>query len=298
MTVREASSAGDGGERMSQSMSCSIASAQCSSTAGTILGALFKLAEEKSPDGQCIRLADLQAIIERILMPSGPFEVFYAHRARNCLAVAKVVEQDKRRTNALTRIILQPVERLLDDPQAGLPRGIVSRLVEALRMMLGCDLYETLQQRAVAVVQAHRRENEVTDWAAIVASDEARAVSLDALVTLADSFRRFDLRKDWFLLFLNTNPASSAVAPNAFVVRSIEERSRHKQIGDAQFSCLMGALFSNVHPHRFDEASAAAFTQRFGRTPETVFGRLFVHLAAIGGNQSWARATPIGRAIG
>ncbi len=267
---------------MSQSVSCSVVSAQCSSTAREILGALFKLASERTTDGQCIRLSDINTIIERMSVPSGPFEAFYAHKARACLVSAKVVELDKRRTNALARIILQPAEQLLDDPQAGLPRGIMPRLVEALRQMLGCDLHETLQQRATTVAHAHRDgKSGATDWGAVFASDEARTISFDALVALADCFRRFDLRKDWFLLFLNTNPASSAVAPNAFVVRSAEERSRHKQIGDAQFSALMGALFSNVHPHKFDEASAAAFTRRFGRPPEAVFGRLFVNLAAI-----------------
>ncbi|TAN48205.1 MAG: hypothetical protein EPN26_12900, partial [Rhodospirillales bacterium] len=236
-------------ERMSQSIGCSIVSAQCSSTAREILGALFKLAAERSADGHCIRLSDLHTIIEHMSVPSGPFDAFYAHRARSCLGSAKVFELDKRRTNALTRIILHPAEWLFDVPQAELPRGIMPRLVEALRMMLGCDLHEALQQRATAIAHAHRDEKTgVTDWEGVFASDEARAILLEALVALADCFRRFDLRKDWFLLFLNTNPASSAVASNAFFVRSAEERSRHKQIGDAQFSALMRVLFSSVHP--------------------------------------------------
>lgn len=270
-----------GGDGEGQSRSCSVVSAQCGLTAREILCALFKLAEEKSPDGNCIKLSDLRNMIECVSDLSGPFKAFYAHSARNCLGSAKAVELDRRRTNALARIILQPVEWLFDDPQAGLSRVVLPQLVDALRMMLGCDLHESLQQRAAAVAHAHRDRNGVTDWTAAIAGDEARAISLEALVALADRFRRFDLRKDWFLLFLNTNPATSAVAPNAFVVRSVEERSRHKQIGDAQFSALMGALFSSVHPGKFAEASAIAFTRQFRRPPEAVFGHLFVELAAI-----------------
>jgi len=156
---------------------------------------------------------------------------------------------------------------------------MVSRLVDALRMMIGCDLYETLQERAVAVAHSFRSpQSGVTDWKAVVASDDGRLLSQEALVALADSFKRFDIRKDWMLLFLNTNPSTAALGSSAFVVRSPEVRAGQKLIGENQFSTLMLALFSVVHPQRFNDQSALAFVRQFGRSPEAVFGTVIVNL--------------------
>ena len=111
---------------------------KCSSTASEIFQALFRLTKEKSSDGHSIGLAELRNIIDLIAEPSGPFEAFYAHKERTCLAVAKAAELDLRRTNALVRIILHPVEGLLDDPGA-IPRAVLPQLVSALRISSACS---------------------------------------------------------------------------------------------------------------------------------------------------------------
>jgi hypothetical protein len=263
-------------------MSCSSAvQSKCSGTVREVFDALFRLVEEKSVDGYSIRLAELRTIIECVARPAGPFETFYSHREKNCLGAAKAVELDRRRTNALVRILLQPVEGLFEDPAVDIPRALLPQLVNALHLMLGAELSEQLQSRAAALAASHRRPHQATDWQAVFDSDEGRVIAQEALVSIAGRFRRFDARKDWVMLLLNTNPAARAVTSSAFVVRDPEERFRQRPVSDTQFSALIQALFSRVHPSKFDEAAESEFLRRFGQSPDAVFGPLFVELARL-----------------
>lgn len=250
----------------------------CSATVRDAMEVLARLARERSSDSETITLSALQAIIDTIAKPCGPLNDLYARSMSRCKAAVTAAELDKRRDNALARILLTPAEPLFDAPATGIGRGIIPRLVSALGKLIPTDLHQVLQRRATLLASAYRGETGVVDWDGLIDSEEARDIALAALVAVAHSFRRFEVRKDWLLVILNTNPAAAAVGSNAFVLRNAGERSRHTAIGDVQFAVLMYELLSVAHPSRFSRETGEKFEKQFGQSPQVVFGNLFVEL--------------------
>jgi hypothetical protein len=174
---------------------------------------------------------------------------------------------------------------LLDAPGSGIERKHLPQFFAAMRMMLGDDLHAELKARTKLIAETHRGDDGLISGDGLYADPRARVVQERVLVSIARSFRRFEPRKDWFLIMMDSSPTAVSVASNAFVPKKPEDKATH-QFSERQMVHLFEALFQTVHPSTYDDAQRADFVERFGSDPQTVFGPFFVELRALAGRLS------------
>lgn len=200
----------------------------------------------------------------------------------HCEASFALANVERQRHDHLSRLVTRPFAHLLDDPAVGLERRHLGQFFAAIRMMLGDDIHVDLKGRAAMVADEHRGADGLIDWDAFYGDVRSRELLETVLVTVAKSFRRFEPRKDWFLIMMNSTPSSVSVGSNAFVPRKPEDRVKG-QFTEGHLVRLFEAMFEPMRPNHFDAADRVAFTQRFGATPESLFGPIFVEIRAMAG---------------
>jgi hypothetical protein len=81
-------------------------------------------------------------------------------------------------------------------------------------------------EEAVAAERCHAIVKTLKDdlgdhftWDAFYADAEAKVISWHVLVKIAASFKRYELRKDWFIKLMQYHPTTVSLASNAFVTK-------------------------------------------------------------------------------
>jgi hypothetical protein len=82
---------------------------------------------------------------------------------------------------------------------------------------------------------------------------------------IADTFKRFEARRDWFIGLMQNSMHAVSIAPNAFVPLAHTEEDNKVSFAKPQFDLLFGALFRPLlHMTAQDDG---AFTRLFGAPP-------------------------------
>jgi hypothetical protein len=130
------------------------------------------------------------------------------------------------------------------------------------------------------MVAANEKRAELGDtpiWEAYFTDPRCIAVLDRTLVAIARRFKRFEIRKNWFLTIMNTDQENISLAGNVFVPKE-ENAIAEKAFTNSNFYLLFTSLFDSVHLRNLDEAKKANFEERFGETPEKIFGTFFIEL--------------------
>jgi hypothetical protein len=248
----------------------------CREISGKAIQALLSLIDEIAVDGKVDQMA-VHKIAQAILAAEGPLAAAYAHREQKCAFAFHRTAIECQRVDILGRLIIRPIEELLDQPD-GLERQRVGQLLTTIRMLVGEEDHEVLRADASTLGDAHRGADGFVDWDEFYADAEGGLILERVLVALAHSFRRFDPRRDWFLTVMNANPAAVSVASNAFVPLKPEDRAKFA-FTEAHMATLFDVLFDSVKPNRFTGDRLRAFSRRWNAVPEKLFGPLFLEIA-------------------
>ena len=248
----------------------------CREISGKAIEALLRLVDEIAVDGK-VDLAAVHKIAQAILSAEGPLSEAYAAREQKCAFAFHRAAIECQRKDILGRLIMQPIETLLDQPE-GMERKRAGQFLTAVRMMVGEEEHEVLRTEAAELAEGHRGPDGIIDWDAFYDDPPARSIQERVLVALAHSFRRFDPRKDWFLVVMNANPSAVSVASNAFVPVKPEERAQFA-FTEAHMANIFDALFAQVRPDTFTGDRLRAFSRRWNAAPEKLFGALFLEIA-------------------
>jgi hypothetical protein len=111
-------------------------------------------------------------------------------------------------------------------------------------------------------------------WDSFYADPRAKTVFYRVLARIAEAFRRFETRRDWFIGVMQYTPASIGIASNAFVPN--KHRDTSYIFGPDEFLRMFRHLFAAVKEPA--EAERAAIARELGATPEQVFGPLLQEL--------------------
>ena len=252
---------------------------RCRNVATVAIRALLDLIEEGAENGQ-VSLEAVRRIGQAVMSARGPLSSVYAKTQSSCQATFELHALERKRTDFLGRIVTQPFADLLDDHTSGVERKHLAQLFAAVRMMVGEEVYEDLRNRAACAAESHRTPEGPVDWEAFYADPEARAVQEQVLVTMGRSFRRFEPRKDWFLIVMNSNPSTVSLGSSVFVAKKAEDKAV-REFTEVNMCKLFRALFASVRPDAFDDVHRRAFTERWGSDPEKIFGVMFVELQAL-----------------
>jgi hypothetical protein len=155
-----------------------------------------------------------------------------------------------------------------------LSREALPNFFHFLRMVLG-DEVDGLQQRCVEVHDSLKATfGDAFTWEMFYTDDRAKLVLYEVLMRIADAFKRFDARKDWFISLMQYQPANIGIASNVFVPNA--RRDKTWTFGEADFLRMFRHLFAPVRSLSAQEREL--FTKSFGVTPEEAFAALFRHI--------------------
>lgn len=252
---------------------------RCRATAAVAVRALLDLIDEAAVDGH-VSVESARRIGAAVLSASGPLSSHYCRAESSCEAAFELVLVERSRIDTLGRLLTHSFAHLLDDPVAGIERKHLAQFFAAVHMILGEETREALKARCGATADRYRTGEGLVVWDEFYEDDEAALILEQVLVTIARSFRRFDPRKDWFMIVMNSNPSTVSLGSNVFVAKKPEDKVV-REFSDIHLCRLFKALFASVRMDTFDDPRRRAFTARWGSEPDKVFGPLFVEMQGL-----------------
>ncbi|CAA7611573.1 conserved hypothetical protein [Magnetospirillum sp. LM-5] len=242
-------------------------------TTNHVLDALLKAAET-AYHGQPIGMKSLHDIVEG-LKAGAHFDEFYRHAYTE---IIDAVEQDKlaqERTNAYGRLMIHPLNEDLQDGR--LDRDMLPNVFSFFHLVLGDDAQKYGDQCKEIVVGMKEELGDQFHWDLFYADPQAKRIQWHTLTRIATSFKRWELRKDWFIKLMQYTPTTVSLGQSAFVTREIDHSEEPRVFGNREFCAFFQALFRPLT--EMAPADEPAFRKEFGSDPHHLIGHFLVHLA-------------------
>ncbi len=116
-------------------------------------------------------------------------------------------------------------------------------------------------------------------WDAFYGDPAAKRILWRALVRIAASFKRWEVRRDWFIKLMQYTPTTVSMGQNAFVVKTGEhEPAEPRVFTNHEFCQFFQAQFSPLTEMSADDLTA--FRREFGADPHHLIGDFLLHLAS------------------
>jgi hypothetical protein len=243
---------------------------QIRDTANELLDAFIRAIEQTHAD-KSITAPELRRVAEA-LKASPDFDALYDRAYEElqsqALAHALAVEHDAQRVEMFHRVVTHPLDALLDNEV--IARDALPNFFNFLRLVLG-DEVDAFQARCVeAHDEIKAKAGDAFTWDMFYADDRAKLILYEVLARIADAFKRFDARKEWFIGLMQYAPTTIGVASNVYVPNP---KAKTWSFGPDEFAQMFQHLFKPVRD--MSAADHALFTQKLGRTPEDAFAPLF-----------------------
>jgi len=220
---------------------------------------LLSLSQEAkgAPLGQ----ARIDAVFERF-MTSPDYAGFYDQSYRDLFTESLAAGTSCRRGDSFGRLMAQPLMRLFEAEL--LKREILPNLFSFFRMVLGEDEARFTQKCKAIVERVKSLGGHDSTWELYYRDEEARQVYWQVLARIAALFKRWDLRKEWFLKLMQYTPTTSSLGPMAFQVREPgnHDGSPPMLFGDEEFKILFHGLFDEFAG--MTPSELALFRKEFG----------------------------------
>ena len=248
--------------------------AEMGQIAERILGDFLRMVEERHR-GAPVRAVELRAV-QQTYMASPQFGAVL-HQAHGRLLDAAAHELlRQKRSDPFHRLLVHPLTGALEDGR--LSRDILLNYFSLLHLVLG-DARDTLSEQCSAILKELRDPDALAfSWDSFYQDPRAKQVLWVVLVRIAESFRRFDARRDWFIGLMQNRPQAVSLGANAFLPRHSSEPSQ--LFGVTEFNLMFGLLYAPLRD--LSRTEAAAFVHHFGASPEQLLGSFFAELEASG----------------
>ncbi len=234
---------------------------------------LQTLAQESK--GGALGQAQVNAVFDRFIA-GDEYSQFYEDAYQDLLAGMSVQGIDCRRLDPFGRLMVQPLCGLFDADL--FERDILPNLFTFFRMVLGDDETRFGQDCQAIVDRLKAQAKDSFIWDQYYRDTEARKIYAQVLLRIANLFKRWDLRKDWFLKLMQYTPTTSSLGPMAFQVRepASHDGSPPLVFGEAEFTRMFKALFDEFA--RLTPSELTQFCKEFGdesvKQIETMMDRL------------------------
>jgi hypothetical protein len=244
----------------------------------TMLDAFVKTAEETARQmGGAIGPAEIARIGEA-MKASGEMDNFY--RAVFGQVVSTIVEaqNQNRRVNAFGRLVVHPLSDFFQTQQ--LDRGMLHNFFFFIHSLVGETENEWNTTCSTLLDEMREKMGEAFNWDAYYAEPRAQAIFWMVLVRIAQAFKRFDTRREWFFRIMQHKQTSISLAPNKFV--QIGDGHEVAQFTKADFLAVFENLFAPARHLTFEEV--VRFEAATGLTPKAAFDPFFRDLAVYKAN--------------
>ena len=242
------------------------------STANAVLDAFVKAVEDFHGD-QSVTKAELDAIAAK-LKQDRSLDEFFSRQFHAIEKMAREEIMEQNRTNAFGRIVAHPLTDAFD--LGVLDRAIMPNFFSFLHLVLGDDL-ETLTRECSEIANDLRTRHPVDfEWDQVYADQRVRVVYWRVLARIAQSFGRFEMRKDWFITLMQNRPTVVSIAPNAFLPGTHHAPDEIHPFNDGHFKVMFRALFKPVR--HLSAEDSEWFARLIGKTPDDAFGGFLTNL--------------------
>ncbi len=167
----------------------------------------------------------------------------------------------ERRADPFRRLLCHPLTELLESDQVS--RTLLPNYFNFLHLVLG-DQEDALTRQCEEILADVRRDPHFT-WDFFYDDPRAKALLWGMLMRIAETFKRFEPRRDWFISLMQNRLHAVSLAPNAFIPLAHTEEDNIVNFDKPQFDLLFGALFRPLL--RMSAQDDAAFTRLFGAPP-------------------------------
>lgn len=266
---------------------------RCRAVVGVALRAFLDLIEASAVEGQ-VALDEIHRIGKAVADAEGALLAFYDRHSAGCATLIELAQIEHKRTDFFGRAITEPFFALLDDPTSGVRRTNLPHYFAAVRMILGNEIYAEFKEQCAVIANEIRAGARTVPWPQFHADARTHVIVEDTLVAIARSFKRFELRKEWFMIVMNNDPRTVSLGSSMFVAKSSDEMLQDA-FSEPSFVKMFKALFAGMRPNDFTAARRSAFIDRYGEKPEGLFGQLLVELEKM--NQRSNRSSPVRRNI-
>lgn len=244
------------------------------STTNHVLDALLSAAERAFHGGP-VSVQGLRDIVAG-LKTSSQFDDFYRRAYDDVVELVDLEKIEHKRTNAFGRLIIHQLGDLLD--HGTLDRALLPNIFSFLHLVLGDDA-QTYGDRCAEILADVKTDlGEDFSWDAFYGDPAAKLVLWHTLTRIAVSFKRWDLRKDWFIKLMQYTPTTVSLGQSAFVVRELDHAEEPRVFGNREFCAFFTALFAPLT--HIEPADEALFKKEFGTDPHHLIGPFLVHLAS------------------
>lgn len=243
-------------------------------TTNVVLDALVQAVENAAGRGQPVSKSMLDNVVAGLKV-SATFDDFYHHSYREMMDIVESEKREQRRSNGFGRIVMHPLSPLFHDES--LDRALVTNIFSFLHLVLGdeADVYSEKCKGIIGVLKDDLGDH--FSWDAFYDDPEAKIILWKTLVHISASFKRYDLRKDWFIKLMQYRPTTISLASNAFVTREHDSSEEPLVFGEREFCLFFHALFDPLT--ELSPKDDMAFRKEFGSDPHHLIGGFLVNLS-------------------
>ena len=220
----------------------SSAKAQGQALAETVVGAMVdRMAALAQSKGGTLTIADIQNMGTEFQQQTSALSTVFEQTLTQTARAASGQSWDQVRKAPFDRIIVKTFSHMfadgtqLRDQKKGLSRRMLPGFFMALNMMLGEENVRALQDKCRDILDTLRQTKDGDfQWDYFYENTEARALVVDAMITMALHFENLGRREAWFLDLVNSHlgPADDPGSPAA-----------HWQLTAPAFYRLLNAMF-------------------------------------------------------
>ncbi len=200
------------------------------------------------------------------------------HQAHGRLLQAAALELlRQQRGDPFQRMVVHPLAEAFQDGR--LARDLLPSYFSFLHLVLGDARDKFTAQCADILAELRDPDPLGFSWDSFYEDPRTKLILWSVLVRIAETFRRFEVRREWFIGLMQNRPHSVSLGSHAFQPRPRSDDGREaKQFDTEEFAILFGALFSPLR--QLPPRDQATFQRSFGAMPDEVLGHLFANLDA------------------
>jgi hypothetical protein len=241
-------------------------------TTNVVLDALVT-AVEQAAHGQPLSKRMLEDIVAGLKVSPG-FDDFYRHCYRELMDIVENERLEQRRTNPFGRLVIHALGKLFD--QGNITRDLLPNTFSFIHLVLGdeADIYGERCHDILKSLKDDLRDDFI--WDAFYSDPRSKLILWHTLVRIAASFKRWDVRKDWFIKLMQYRPTTVSLGSNAFVTREHDAGDEHRVFGEREFCQFFHALFEPLKD--LPPSDDVLFRKEFGADPHHLIGPFLVNL--------------------
>lgn len=239
----------------------------------TMLDAFVKTVEaEVERLGGKIGPDDIERIAEA-MKASGEMDNFYRSVFSQIVSTIVDAQNQNRRINSFGRLVVHPLSDFFQSQQ--LDRGMLHNFFFFIHSLVGDEEHAWNEQCNAIVDEIREKKGAAFMWDDFYTDPRAEAIFWMVLVKIAQAFKRFDTRREWFFRIMQHKQTSISLAPNKYV--QVGDGLEVAQFTKADFLTVFDNLFASVR--KLPLESVVRFEAATGMTPAAAFDNFFHDLA-------------------